>query len=871
MDVSFIIPVYNQLEHTKECLRSLQDTVGDLEYEIILVDDFSSEETETGLKELANERVKIIRNACNMGYAYSNNIGALNAKGALLFLLNNDLVLLEGWFEPMRKAFSKLKRVGLVGNVQLSFATGEIDHAGVFVATDTTIEHKRAANKGLFRSPAYTRVHMITAACCAIPRSLFMEVGGFDEAFLNGGEDIDLCFRVRALGYHISVANKSVVKHHVSATRSGKNLNTEINSRLLQRKWSTLLARHAASGWPDEYLANCLKSQSWATVNSKLLKDALARFLMLKKGPAPTALTIAECEMERKERHWRSILDGWSDERIKSEERKMHASPLNDSYQFNGLYPSEDRAGVWIREKAQLELPRGMLISSISVSGNIYTADPILKEEQGTLGLAITVNGSATKTFFPIETGLFSIEFPTPPVKASEIATIELTLLGTSRANTYAYLGRKLAKNALVPKPIRERLGSYRPQKLNRRLCIEGLQVNGEDVFNFALDPTNPLNTDYAIRHANLGINLVGWYKAQLGIGESVRLAAKAVKAINIPHAIVPLRVNCLAAQGDSSLDDQFTDENPYPVNVFHIDAPQSADIDHHHGPAFRKGKRNIAYWAWELPEFPDRWIKYFRYFDEIWTPSNFVRDAIAMKSPVPVVTMPHCIDFDLPGKDWRAELGLPEKQFLFCFAYDLNSYQERKNPRAIIEAYRQAFAGKDTGEKVGLVIKIHSTENNKKQYEQLLELLDGLPNCHLIDRTLSREATYGLMKACDCYVSLHRAEGFGLTVAESMYLGKPVISTNWSATSEFVNSQNGCPVNFKLIKLTQDFGPYEKGQLWADPDPSHAAEYMKRLVSEPGYAQQLGENAQRTIKELYSPERIAGLYRNRLRALALW
>src|SRR5690606_10280497 len=112
--------------------------------------------------------------------------------------------------------------------------------------------------------------------------------------------------------------------------------------------------------------------------------------------------------------------------------------------------------------------------------------------------------------------------------------------------------------------------------------------------------------------------------------------------------------------------------------------------IDHHHGEAFRRGRYNIGYWAWELPEFPDRWTRFFQYFDEIWAPSDFARAAIAMKSPVPVLSMPHCIEIDLPERDYRAELGLPKDAFLFSFAYDLNSYQERKNPRAVIEAFKR-------------------------------------------------------------------------------------------------------------------------------------------------------------------------------------
>lgn len=872
MDVSFIIPVYNHLDLTVECLRSLQETVEGVDYEVILVNDGSDSETAAGLRELATGQIRLIENPGNCGYAHSNNHGALEAKGKILFLLNNDLVLLPGWFEPMYAAFQKRPKLGLCGNVQLNATTSEIDHAGAYVAANGTIEHRREQNKSVFGTPSYSRFHFATGACCAIKRELYLKVGGLDEAFINGGEDADLCLRLKVSGYQICISNRSIIKHHVSATRKETSLNDERNSRLLQRRWAEQLASLSAAEWPDKVVSDALKVTHFAELDWQILKSAVPRYLTLKRGPAPEAVYLASCEQERKERNWRSILDGLSDDMIKEEERKQHAAPLTDRYEYNGLFTFlDDGIGVWIRETATLSLPRGMLIDSIRISGHLREPIKYLKEEHGKLGLSIKVSDAAASTKFPLKSGDFEIDFCEAPARASEATKIEIRLLGVERSNTFAYVGRKIAKMSPIPARIRNYFGKYRPQRLNKRLSIYNIAVNGEDVFNFAKDSTNPLNTEFALKHARLGINLVGWFKAELGIGESARLAAKALKHSAIPHSLVPLKVNCLASQGDSSLDSEFTSQNQHPINVFHIDAPQSPDIDHFHGPKFRKGKYNIAYWAWELPDFPDQWTQYFRYFDEIWVPSHFVRESISIKSPLPVITVPHCIDFSLPDKDYRELLGLPSDKFLFNFAYDLNSYQERKNPKAAIEAFKLAFQGSDLANDVGLVIKIHSSKRNQGPYKELLSLLEGVPNVHLIDKTLSREMTYGLMHACDSYLSLHRAEGFGLTVAESMHLGKPVISTNWSATSEFVNATNGCPVDFKLVELKKNHGPYKKGQLWADPDPQHAAEYMKRLATDAEYARELGEKARETIFELFSPDRVFSIYRKRLRSIALW
>ena len=109
-----------------------------------------------------------------------------------------------------------------------------------------------------------------------------------------------------------------------------------------------------------------------------------------------------------------------------------------------------------------------------------------------------------------------------------------------------------------------------------------------------------------------------------------------------------------------------------------------------------------------------------------------------------------------------------------------------------------------------------------------------------LLTETLSRADIYALEAVCDCFVSLHRSEGFGLAVAECMLLGKPVISTDWSATSEFVMRENGFPVRAKLVTLERNHGPYAKGSTWAEPDTMHAAEHMRSVFSDRALAARL-------------------------------
>ncbi|HYD82486.1 MAG TPA: glycosyltransferase family 4 protein, partial [Opitutus sp.] len=319
---------------------------------------------------------------------------------------------------------------------------------------------------------------------------------------------------------------------------------------------------------------------------------------------------------------------------------------------------------------------------------------------------------------------------------------------------------------------------------------------------------------------------------------------------------------------GDTTYAARLQEENPYRVNVVHIDPPAVPDIEHHHGRRFLAGKYNVAYWAWELTEFPDSWVPSFAYFDEVWCPSDFTRSAIAMKSPLPVFTMPHAISFERPVGNHRADFNLPADKFLFLFLYDLNSYSARKNPAAILAAFRASGLA---GHGAALVIKVQNAADNPEDFAALEAAVRDLPGTVLITGTLSRADIYRLEAACDCFVSLHRSEGFGLAIAESMYLGKPVISTDWSATAEYVTAQTGCPVRYTLATIEKNHGPYVKGQQWAEPDVAHAAEWMRRLFNDRALASALGRAAQHEIETRFSPAAIGARYRQRLQSIAMF
>ena len=163
----------------------------------------------------------------------------------------------------------------------------------------------------------------------------------------------------------------------------------------------------------------------------------------------------------------------------------------------------------------------------------------------------------------------------------------------------------------------------------------------------------------------------------------------------------------------------------------------------------------------------------------------------------------------------------------------------------------------------------MQNSADNPDDFAALQDAVRDLPDTVLITGTLSREEIYQLEAACDCFVSLHRSEGFGLAVAESMYLGKPVISTDWSATAEFVTAKTGCPVRCSVTEIQKTHGPYVKGQVWAEPDLGDAAEWMRRLFADREQAARIGAAGRAAIEEMFSPAVIGARYRRRLESIA--
>jgi glycosyltransferase involved in cell wall biosynthesis len=359
------------------------------------------------------------------------------------------------------------------------------------------------------------------------------------------------------------------------------------------------------------------------------------------------------------------------------------------------------------------------------------------------------------------------------------------------------------------------------------------------------------------------GVNLVAYIRADMGLGAAARGMAAAFEAAGIPFNVVNLSHGNEASQTDRSWSHKEVGHSRYDVTIVCVNPDNSFYLRTQISPEILGDRYVIANWYWELPEMPDAWLPEFEYVDEVWAASNFIREAIASKAPVPVVRVPTVVQLSRFARLSRADLGLPDGRVLFLAMFDTRSVLERKNPLGVLRGFKRAFRSDDTS--VGLVMKFNNPADEQPVLRELRAELADCENVFMIDRLLDRDELTSLIGVCDCFVSLHRSEGFGLGPAEAMSLGKPAIITNWSGNTDYMTKDNCLPVDYKLVTLGQDYGPYQAHQHWAEPDIEQAAHFMKRIVDEPELAKEIGRRGQQTILSEFSPQSVGKIIQARL------
>lgn len=365
-------------------------------------------------------------------------------------------------------------------------------------------------------------------------------------------------------------------------------------------------------------------------------------------------------------------------------------------------------------------------------------------------------------------------------------------------------------------------------------------------------------------------INFAGDLQADMGIGDSSRALVRAAHSRNIcvNYIEVPNKAVTRTAPLPTWLS--YGDEGP--LTVIH-ENPQGFESALSCIPRrVLKNKYVTGVWYWELPVFPEEWHWTLDHVDEIWVASRYVQKIFASSTTVPVMRMPLTVDVTTTPAE-RRDFGLPDDRFIYMFSFNPYSSIARKNPFGFIEAFKRAFGKSDTGPL--LVLKVHylsAAPALARPLRAAVEAVGGI----LIDAELTRQQMNNLLNISDCYVSLHRAEGFGLGLAEAMALGKPVVATGHSGNVDFMNPQNSYLVDYFLREIEgQDhkYQPhyertYPPGQMWAEPSIEHAAELLRRVYDKPDEAAAKAVQAQQDMATHYGLNAQAAFIESRLEAI---
>jgi glycosyltransferase involved in cell wall biosynthesis len=365
---------------------------------------------------------------------------------------------------------------------------------------------------------------------------------------------------------------------------------------------------------------------------------------------------------------------------------------------------------------------------------------------------------------------------------------------------------------------------------------------------------------------ASPGANLIGYAHGALGMGEHVRMTAEALSGYKIQHGVYDFAIGVENRQERSVSNIPYINDNRYSINIFHVNADQMLTAYCHLGPSFFTERYNIGFWAWELSKCPENWFPVLHMVDEIWAPSRFIERCFQEVTQKPVRYMPLCVELpEFEGRS-RDSFGLSDDNFIFIYMFDFLSYIDRKNPFAAIEAFKRAFP--DRSAPVTLVLKVMNGDTKNDKWLEMEQHIAGDKRIVVMNQVMSRLEVLALVDCCDCFVSLHRSEGFGRGPAEAMYLGKPVIVTDYSGNTDFTLKDNSFLVDYRLVPVEEGQYVFGDGQVWADPSVETAARHMRFVIENPRESAAIAKAGQAYIKENFSAGVTGKIMQDRLAEL---
>jgi len=911
--ISIVIPNKNRFRLISTCIDGLLEKTDYRNIEIIVVDNGSTDaDVRAYYESCARSGVRIVAFDEEFNYSRACNRGAEAATGELLLFLNNDIEVTDpDWLtELVRRAL--VPGVGVVGP-KLLYPDGEIQHAGVALGLFTLAAHiyhrTPAAEWGVYGPADLLRNWMaVTGACQLIRRDVFELAGGYDEDFILSYSDIELCARIWKLGFRIVYTPFSVLTHHEGASRGHTNPTDDqiLFARRLQalgigqdpyfhpgldafnfaprlRPGSTkagiatqlridierMAQPFVAKGAPDAHDDGALAVLAGADWNAFSGRTDIRFTERSAADAARLILTVLGMRRDLRRRFPLALSEGAKGEFADYMKR--------DALRTLGLGPDY---APWI--DAAFAAGFGDRLRQVAFHDRaLREREPLLMLPSGRKALLprlYEVVGIDDLPMAELRWLLASIdEQPVRelmitwatnpdwqeavPAGGTVFGLVELVRWAAERHGIGQDWLFRQTTPAIMSDAQQVRV-AYRGTQAWQDLFPRALEDEGEarallEHLARRLDATSFLARDWlaardlgalAREVVRPGLNVLGHFSYPSGLRISVESLAAGLAVNGVPTSLRNVPVSLAT---DVPLATPAIGCEPYDVTMIHVQ-PEPL-----FGEAFRQGglrprsprSYRVGYWYWEFGEIPESWDRAAMECDELWTATSFVAEGLRERYRQPVrVFLP---GLELPAFEavGRRELGLEEGVFTLAFVFHMTSVMERKNPVGLIRAFREAFGDSRDAR---LVIKTSFGERHPDHVEALREAAEDA-NVTIIDEVWTYDRTMSLIQASDAYVSLHRSEGLGLTMAEAMLLGRPVIGSRYSGNLEFMNDDNSLLVDCTMVKLNRVYPPYAIGQSWAQPSTAHAAEHMRKLFEDRDFARDLGERGRRSIAETMS------------------
>lgn len=909
--VSIIIPTKDKANLLGVVMSGILEKTDYPDLEVVIVDTGSSEDATHALygKLRRDHRVVFVEYRRQFNYSAACNDGAAVATGDILLFLNNDIeIITPDWITEMVR-FAMLPGVGVVGT-RLFYPSREPQHGGVVLGPNLvtlTYQGHESAGWGVFGSPNHPRNWLaIMGACQMVTREVFDAVGGFDEAYQIAVSDISLCMAVWRAGYRTAYAPAAALIHHEGATRGHTNPPADM-ARLADD-----IRRFGIDG--DPYLHPDLDGTSPNPRHRT--PSGLGAYEALKRNVARTGsfvepkraldlwddgACLAAADLPREAVFWwpqaaHKVVDVWSAARwcldllrCRADIRARFPTALSDGIEGpfarwliaegTALFGLPDtleatlrdlfaakiagrarRAFLW-RDDVRARWPQGLTPvgrrevlrwflrdgrreENIRLEEIWWLLWSAAERPEQELVWAYLLT-PAWQTSFPDAMSRFGAERFSRWFAAA--FNVEETWTDPSRwplpgtASDQIRVGyvahqrwRELHPDALVD------------ETAARTFLAWLLEQNALAPWARGWLETLDLGA-VAVELARPGANMIGHFRYPSGLRVSAESIAEGLAAVG---AGVSLR-DARTQPNDDPGHELVSGLEIYDTTILHLQpeplfdaAYLRADLAERRPSTYR-----IAYWYWEFDTIPESWREQAEKADEVWAASEFVAKGLRERLDVPVRT-------EFPGLSLapfhprpRSHFALPEEEFVFLFTFHMMSVMERKNPLGLIRAFKRVFK---EPEPARLVIKTSFGQRYPDQLAALQEAAEGA-RITIIDEIYSPEDVLALTDVCDVYVSLHRSEGLGLTMAEAMLLGKPVIATAYSGNMEFMTPENSLLVDYHLVRLGEMIPPYEADYHWAEPSEQHAAELMRRLFDDRALARDIGARAKADATERLS------------------